>query len=76
MHRAEATTALLPIIEPERFRQPWRESRTSGVVMLATFLAAILLGIDVAVAVVVLLSAVVAAQKSRVKHRCSRGPSA
>jgi SulP family sulfate permease len=52
--------AVLPFISPARFRQAWRESATSGLVMTVTFLATIFLGVDVSVAVVVLLSAAVA----------------
>jgi SulP family sulfate permease len=58
--------AVLPFISPERFRQAWRDGRTSGLVMTATFLATIFLGVDVSVAVVVLLSAVVAVAGRRV----------
>ncbi len=63
--------AVLPFVMPERFRAPWRESRLSGAVMLLTFLSTILLGVDVSVAVVVVLSALVAIIDARSRHVAS-----
>lgn len=57
--------AVLPFIMPDRFREPWRESRLSGAVMLITFLTTIFLGVDVSVAAVVILSALVAVVNAR-----------